>query len=147
MNSIELKIKEIFEIVLQKEKEASKFISECDLEEQDILHYFEFAKFSAYKAFSCAMELKKIRERRRCFKDELIKIFEVKRRLQGVKSIMGNPPPKRIYTPRIRMDLKISQNSKISDIQKLQKVNKTNLKFRYSEEDEKLSELFKKIEK
>ena len=99
-------------------------ISNADKEEQDLLHEIEFMPFSSHESYILAKKLREVRQRRRKFKEEKevlsslhdwldknkqikMSIFKTWRTMKETKERQGN----RVYTPRIRTDIKLAQIS------------------------------------
>ena len=59
-------------------EELTKELSNCDLREQDILHYIESEKFNSVDGYKLAKKIKEIRQERRKVKNQLnlIKVFQ-----------------------------------------------------------------------
>lgn len=95
-------------------------IKTCDLEACDILHDIELTAFNAYEGYKLAKELQKIRIKRRELKDyeeqlEILKRFyknhktacnEVRELINAIET-RQEQQLHRIYSPRVRTDLKI----------------------------------------
>ena len=108
---------DIFEAEYQRIYEE---IGKCDLEVCDILHDIELTSFNACEGYKMAKEIQKVRQRRRELKDKKSEILIIKETVEKIRptiqKLQGeitNIEEKqefqlhRIYTPRIRTDLKV----------------------------------------
>lgn len=150
LQKIESKLKELINLVNIAQKEISQKVSVCDMEISDLLHYLKDSRLNAREICNFYKNLKEVTLRRDNVKNkEGSKIMQIRSMAEGIVNIISQPYVQKPYIPRIRTDLKTTkkteQHKPLSNIQKLQQVNKSNIKFHYSKQDEKMENLFQQI--
>lgn len=142
-------------------KNVNENNSKFDLMEQDILHKIENYNFNACEGFYLAKSLQEIRKQRRKNKEEYqtiqslksfigkhkqwkVELDTVLKNIKSVEDKMGKD-----YKPRVLKEENIllnqTQNNNPNNLNKLRKVNQTNIKFRSRPQYEKVTELLKQI--
>lgn len=102
----------------QRIKKLNELIQRADWEEQDILHLAELENFNAFQGYSIAEQIKKVRNKRRKYKDELEALNSLHRvannnsKLESHVSLLSKSikedhekKEKRKYNVRVRTDL------------------------------------------
>lgn len=125
MKTLDIFIK-FFDTLSNVEDEWANLYSEigkADQEISDLLHEIELTDFSAEEGYRLSNELKKVRTRRRDMKNEQEKLKHLKEfaeKNKGLKSSIYRTiatikkteeyQKDRVYSPRIRTDLKLNEN-------------------------------------
>ncbi|MEK4025295.1 hypothetical protein [Sporosarcina sp. FSL W7-1283] len=102
----------------QRIKKLQDLIQQTEWEQQDLLHLAELDVFSASQGYDIARQIKKVRLKRRAYKDELEALLELRKvcnnnsKLEAHVSQMDKKlkedeqkKEKRGYHPRVRSDL------------------------------------------
>lgn len=114
-------ISDIIQGTDERKEKLSIALSDVDKEILDIHHYIEWGKFNAYQGYLAFKMLKERLERRRRIKDELwilTQLGECKvstSTLEDMKANIANLK-KRIYQPRILLELFESSNEKEKEV-------------------------------
>lgn len=89
-----------FELDLRiRYNELDRLKSECDLAEQDILHYIEFEKYDAATGAKLLKRLKEVRRERRSIKNEYEELQSILRRMKNA-GLHCFKRPNKTYTYR-----------------------------------------------
>lgn len=83
------KVVDILDEIFNFESELSNKVSQCDMKEQDLLHYLENNSLKVGGYIKLAVELKKVRIERRQAKNDLNVMSEFKKNMLQIQSLKG----------------------------------------------------------